>query len=323
MPLRYCQIAIFQGFGRSPNRAPIRAPDRPHRSRVAQTDGVKCDCRAKGAARLVPTGRISGRSGAVTLLAWREEMSFARLVIGNRMLKAAQAPQPKVPRDPSPRATAQGLRSDCEQSCLLPVPACDCCASVRVIGHSTASPDVKRLLRILFPDCRAAMRTDRSARQNHGTRFGLRGFEPFRFCASKRPGRDFDHRRARPRSRRTAPDRRRSSRLECRVAPVRRAARRAVPDRDARRPRRAAGSARAPVISAINRACASTSPISSAFCSPVEASAAAMLFRRIDDFEIGQMRAVERAPRGGVAGAVVAQHGAIAFLDLDRPDAPG
>ena len=43
-----------------------------------------------------------------------------------------------------------------------------------------------------------------------------------------------------------------------------------------------------------------------------------MLFARIDDFEIGQMRAVERASRGGIAGAIVAQHRAVALLDFER-----
>ena len=37
---------------------------------------------------------------------------------------------------------------------------------------------------------------------------------------------------------------------------------------------------------------------------------------RIDDLEIGQMRAVERAPRGRIAGAIVAQHRAVALLDF-------
>jgi len=41
-------------------------------------------------------------------------------------------------------------------------------------------------------------------------------------------------------------------------------------------------------------------------------------FGGIDDFEIGQMRAVERASGGGVAGPVVAQHCPIALLDLAR-----
>ena len=73
-----------------------------------------------------------------------------------------------------------------------------------------------------------------------------------------------------------------------------------------------------PVISATRPAWASTRPISSAFCSPVEASRAGDALRRVDHGEVGEMRPVERAAGGGVARAIVAQHRAIAVLDLDR-----
>ena len=102
-------------------------------------------------------------------------------------------------------------------------------------------------------------------------------------------------------------DRRRSSRPARRARPARRRAPRAASDRDGRPPRRAAAAARTRSSRAINPACASTSRISSAFCSPVEASAAGMSFRAVHDREIGQMRTVERAAGGGVARAAFAQ----------------
>ena len=72
-----------------------------------------------------------------------------------------------------------------------------------------------------------------------------------------------------------------------------------------------------PVISLISPAWASTRRISSAFCSPVEASARRNTLAGMGDGEIGQMRAVEGAAGGGVARAVVFQQGAVAVLDLD------
>ena len=73
-----------------------------------------------------------------------------------------------------------------------------------------------------------------------------------------------------------------------------------------------------PDMSATSRACASTSPTSSAFCSPVEALAAGGVLRPVPDDEIADMRADQRPPRGGVAAAIVAQDGAIAVLGFQR-----
>ena len=58
---------------------------------------------------------------------------------------------------------------------------------------------------------------------------------------------------------------------------------------------------------AVSRACESTMPTSSAFCSPVEQSSAGMAFGRVADQKVGAMRAVERAPGGAVALAAGGQ----------------
>ena len=93
----------------------------------------------------------------------------------------------------------------------------------------------------------------------------------------------FHHRRLEPRTlarvrrcRRMRLDRHRSSRPARPAGTARRRARRAATDRDGRPLRRADSSGAKPVICLIKPACASTRRISSAFCSPVEASAAGM-----------------------------------------------
>ena len=120
------------------------------------------------------------------------------------------------------------------------------------------------------------------------------------------------------RRRRTAPDRRRSSTPARRAPRAHRRARRGGRDRDARRPRRAAAAARCCVISATSPACASTSPISSAFCSPVEAWLAAMPFGPYSTSRSVRCGPSVVRPAAASRARFVAQHRAVAILHLGR-----
>ena len=75
-----------------------------------------------------------------------------------------------------------------------------------------------------------------------------------------------------------------------------------------------------PLIAATSRAWASTSPTSSAFCSPVEARRASQAFGPWRTREIAGLRPDQGAPGAGVAGAIVAQHRAIR---IPRPASAG
>ena len=72
-----------------------------------------------------------------------------------------------------------------------------------------------------------------------------------------------------------------------------------------------------PLMLATSWAWASTRPMSSAFCSPVEAVLAGNVLRAVAHEQVGGLRPDEGAPGGAVAGAVVAQDGAVAVLGID------
>ena len=71
-------------------------------------------------------------------------------------------------------------------------------------------------------------------------------------------------------------------------------------------------------MSATSRAWASTSPTSSAFCSPVEAQRRRRALGAVEDDEVADVRADQRAARRRVAAAAVAEQRAVAILGDQR-----
>jgi hypothetical protein len=92
MPVRYCQIAIFQGFG-------MAIPGLESGPENSARDGGKMTVSGcLSAAMNLRLGAILNlrlRAGVPTLAVGRQKVSLARLIIGNRPLKTVQRGGPK------------------------------------------------------------------------------------------------------------------------------------------------------------------------------------------------------------------------------------